>query len=84
MNVEQWLAANGGPRKFARGDSGDLFALKSWLLARGYEFKNSSMHISIKKIGTYGAPRKMTPTKVIEFVDELRRAEGLEPLRRRS
>ena len=81
MTPEQWLEANGGPRRFEPGATGDIGNLRSWLTGRGYEIIHNARILRVKKIGARGAPKNMTPAKLIAFVDELRRAEGLEPLR---
>ena len=75
--VKGWLAQNGGARKFERGDSGEILALQLWLRDRGYTLVSRIGHLTLKRDGVGGRPKRMTHKAVIAFVDELRVAEGL-------
>lgn len=71
-------------RRFAQGDSGDYFSIQYWLLGKGYELHNakSAYYTTCRKTGRRTKFRNWSCT--LEFVDELRQAEGLEPLVRRA
>lgn len=78
--VKGWLAQNGGPRKFATGDSGDTFAMKSWLWERGYEMTYVQKRLAVRKAGSARKPQRMDRQRLVAFVDKLRAAEGLEAI----
>lgn len=84
MTPEQWLQANGGPRRFESGAVGDTANLEIWLLARGWRLSNSSRNFTLARVGAKGRGHgtKLTREKLVAFVDDLRAKEGLEPLRR--
>lgn len=83
--VQAFIAEN-GVRRFEPGTSGDYQAIKSFLADRGYTLTTHGRASSyiIKAPGQRGRPKATNWTKVVEFVDELRRSEGLEPLKRRA
>lgn len=77
--VAGWLAQHGGPRRFERGDSATVDAMKWWLRERGYEVAFTQKGgMALKQSGAMGRPRKVTVRDLVAFVDELRVAEGLE------
>lgn len=78
--VKGWLAQNGGPRRFATGDSGDTFAMKSWLWERGYEMTYVQKRLAVRKAGSARKPQRMDRQQLVAFVDKLRAAEGLEAI----
>lgn len=81
--VKGWLAQNGGPRKFKRGDTADPLGIKFWLRPRGYEMSFTQKGgMAVKRIGAEGKPRAVTLKQLIAFVDRLRAAEGLEAIAR--
>lgn len=80
MNAEEWLAAHGGPRRFQRGDTSDLYHLKYWLASRGWELIVKTSLCTLSKTGVRRQPKIMTQAKVLQIVDEIRIAEGLEPM----
>lgn len=80
--VKGWLAQNGGPRKFATGDSGDTFAMKSWLWERGYEMTYVQKRLAVRRAGSTRKPQRMNRPELVAFVDKLRAAEGLEAIAR--
>lgn len=79
--VASWLARNGGPRRFDQGASGDPSMMVLWLRERGYQTLYSQAGRGTMKL-TFPDGRKSTMTlkRLVEFVDELRLAEGLEPV----
>ena len=83
--VKAYIQRN-GVRRFDAGTSGDYQAIKSFLADRGYTLTTHGRASSyiIKAPGQRGRPKATNWTKVVEFVDELRRSEGLEPLRKRA
>jgi hypothetical protein len=77
--VAGWLAQHGGPRRFERGDSATLDAMKWFLRDRGYEVTFTQKGgMALKQSGAMGRPRKVKLRELIEFVDAMRAAEGLE------
>lgn len=81
--VRGWLAQNGGPRKFKRGDTADPLGIKFWLRPRGYEMSFTQKGgMAVKRVGAEGKPRAVTLKQLIAFVDTLRAAEGLEAIAR--
>ncbi|QFI65761.1 hypothetical protein [Sinorhizobium alkalisoli] len=75
------FAAKKGIRKFADGESSSYDSIKSFLADRGYELAYRVNRYTIKKAGARGLGNTMTWAKVIDFVDEIRRSENLQPLR---
>ncbi len=75
--VEEWLAQNGA-RKFGKGESADHQSIRFFLQDRGYELSGWQGKFRISKGA--GRPKVMTWRAVLEFVDELRLAEGLQPI----
>jgi hypothetical protein len=83
--VKAYIERN-GVRRFEAGTSGDYQSLKAFLAERGFiltTYGRSTTFI-IKVPGQRGRAKAMNWSKVIEFVDELRMGEGLEPLKRRA
>jgi hypothetical protein len=83
--VARWLAEHGGPRRFARGDSASPESLAAFLEARGYlitapDWPANLKSCLLRKVGARGRPRAIKPREVIALVDEMRLAEGLEPI----
>lgn len=83
--VKAYIERN-GVRRFEAGTSGDYQAVKTFLADRGYTLTTygRSTTFIIKVPGQRGRPKAMNWSKVIQFVDDLRQGEGLEPLRRRA
>lgn len=81
--VKAYIQRN-GVRRFDAGTSGDYQAVKAYLAARGYTLTTygRASTYTIKAPGQRGRPKSIGWSKVIQFVDELRQGEGLEPLRR--
>ena len=82
LTVEDWLAANGGPRRFARGDSCDYFSLQKFFEEHGYGLSQQKGKYRIT-VGS-GRPKEATWSAVVALADKLRTAVGLEPFRRRA
>jgi hypothetical protein len=81
--VAGWLAQNGEPRRFRRGDSGDPWGLKFYLRDRGFEMTYTQKQrgmVTLVQHGMKGRPKTMIMRELVAFVDAIRRAEGLEPL----
>lgn len=74
--VAEWLAKNGGPRKFGMRDGSDYFSVKMFLHERGYQFSGGYMGASKITKGKWSSGR-LKWHQVIAIVDELREAEGL-------
>ena len=83
--VKAYIERN-GVRRFEAGTSGDYQAVKTYLAERGYLLSTQGRATTfvIKVPGQRGRAKAMNWSKVIEFVDELRQGEGLEPLKRRA
>lgn len=77
--IDAWLAANGGPRRFRRGESSDFVFLQRWLYGRGYVLSSAKGSFFLRN--GHGDPRQVKWPEVIAVVDTLRAAEGLETLR---
>lgn len=77
-SVDAWMVANGGPRRFARGESADFFALQRWLLAHDYVLSAHAGSFFIRPRG--GERKKMKWPQVIDLVDTIRAATGLETI----
>lgn len=79
--VEEFIKTH-GVRRFMPGDSGDIDSITVFLRQRGYQLSGTpwgkKFHISRGR----GRPRVVPWWKVIELVDELRAAEGREPILR--
>lgn len=81
MSPQEWLEANGGPRRFSRGDTADPFHLQSWLLARGYELLLGKNQFKVKVAAQNRSKGVvMSRPDFLAFVDKLRIEEGLEPI----
>lgn len=81
MSPQEWLDANGGPRRFRQGDTADPFSLQPWLQKRGYELLLGKNQFKLKKLnkpGTHG--KVLSRPQFLAFVDKLRISEGLEPI----
>ena len=84
MTVSQLIAeaiAAGRVRKFRAGESGFVDGIQVFLRDRGinlYQLKNQYV---MKRGGQKGALKRIPWEKVIEEVDRIRVAEGLQPLR---
>lgn len=76
--IDAWLAAHGGPRRFERGESADFFALQRWLLCRGYALSAAKGTFYVRPID--GERQQMKWREVIELVDTLRAAHGMETI----
>lgn len=81
--VNRWLRKNGGPRRFERGASGMPDNIKFYLQERGYDMSFSGWKDGrkaiVKRRGTSGQ-RRLNFAELVAFVDELRVADGLEPI----
>ncbi len=77
--VECWTARNGLPRRFQPGESLDFYAVQAWLQRRGYALGAVKGRFAILSPGKNR--HGLSWRQVIELVDELRVAEGLEPYR---
>lgn len=81
MTPQEWLKANGGPRRFRQGDTADPFSLQPWLQKRGYELILGKCQFRVKRLGGNGTKGKvLSRTQFLAFVDKLRMSEGLEPI----
>jgi hypothetical protein len=76
--VAAWLAKN-PPRRFEPGATGDPSMMALWLRARGYQTIYSQAG-GLKVTFPDGRKSTMSVQRLVEFVDELRIAEGKEPV----
>ncbi|KAB2761726.1 hypothetical protein F9L00_12715 [Brucella anthropi] len=77
--IDQYIAAK-GVRRFDQGVSASYESVQRFLLARGYDMRRVQSTYAMKKAGKPGLGKRMAWHKVVVLVDELRIAEGLEPL----
>lgn len=80
-SVDEWLAQNGGPRRFERGFSTDYYSIRQYLADRGVRFEN---HRNQPKLYQNGRAKSVTWPEVHALVDEFRIAEGLTPIIQRA
>ncbi|KFL31468.1 hypothetical protein JP75_07940 [Devosia riboflavina] len=81
MSPQEWLDANGGPRRFRQGDTADPFSLQPWLQKRGYELLLGKNQFKLKPITSKRVKGVvLSRPDFLAFVDQLRIAEGLEPI----
>jgi len=78
--VAGWLAQNGGPRRFEQAATGDPGMVALWLRQHGYQTSYSQAGRGVKLTFPNGSKRKLTLQELVAFADELRIAEGLEPV----
>lgn len=72
--------AKHGVRRFKERDTVDYYSLQSWLSERGYTL---SMKSSLYTLSNgRGRPKVMPWRNVVQFVDKMRKAEGLLPILR--
>lgn len=76
--IDAWLTTHGGPRRFQRGESADFYYLQSWLRSRGYALSASKGSFFIRPID--GERQQVKWREVIELVDMLRAAHGMETI----
>lgn len=77
--IDSFIAAN-GVRRFERGMSGDIDALRGYVSRHGYDIVFTQRGKTPYVIrGGKGRPKNLTRTGLFEFVDELRIADGLQP-----
>lgn len=77
----EWIAKNGGPRRFDRGFSGEWLHLKNLMHGFGYELAMSKRNYTLKKIGAKGRPRAMSWATCVTKIDEVLVANGRQPFR---
>lgn len=80
--VDQWIEQNGSPRRFPQGDNSDFIAIRSFLEKHGYRVNGHRYHFTISKGREFR--RKTDRRGMLQFVDELRIAEGLPPILARA
>lgn len=76
--VAAWLAKS-APRRFEPGATGDPSMMALWLRARGYQTLYSQSG-GLRVTFPDGRKSTMSVQRLVEFVDELRIAEGKEPV----
>lgn len=77
--IAAWSARHGGPRRFQPGESVDFYSVQSWLHRRGYSLAGLKGRFVVEAKGR--SQRNLLWRQVLELVDQLRAAEGLEPYR---
>lgn len=79
--IDNWLAANGGPRRFEPGCTINNDMLFAYMREKGFECKCTGwghmLKVSVSK--GRGRPKSYTFRSFLQFVDEYRVADGLEP-----
>lgn len=78
LMVADYLKAHGA-RRFEQGESVDYFGLQAWLRDRGYTLTSRA---SLYTLSSGGRPKVMPWRNVVQFVDKMRLAEGLQPILR--
>ena len=76
--INEWIAKNGGARRYEAGFSSTFLSIQNFLQARGITvtcFKRR-YKVSTGK----GRPKISTWDEVLRMLDHIRMAEGLEPL----
>lgn len=79
--IAAWLKKNGGARRYEAGFSSTFLSIQTFLQARGITvtcFKRRYKVSSGK-----GRPKISTWDEVLRMLDDIRTAEGLEPLRQK-
>lgn len=82
LMVEDWLAKNGGPRIFQRGETADVWAIRQFLSDRGIKTNGHRGKWSITR--GPGRPKLGTWADIMAVVDDIRLAEGLQPFAARA
>lgn len=77
--IQEYLAKHGA-RRFAQGSSGKYDSVRLYLLEKGWDMRRVQANFALKPVGKPGIGKRQSWQKIIEFVDELRVADGLEPL----
>ncbi len=77
--VDQWNAQHGGPRRFECGVSLRFEYFSSYLGRFGMRLRMHNYRCHISQNG--GRWQPIQRGKVVALVDELRRAEGLQPIK---
>jgi len=80
--ISKWLESNGGPRKFPKGDNSDFLAIRRFLEKHGYRRNGHRGQFIISKGQLFR--RRFCRRSMLQFVDELRVAEGLPPILARA
>ncbi|TIM14479.1 MAG: hypothetical protein E5Y67_12430 [Mesorhizobium sp.] len=77
LMVDDWLKLNGGPRRFEQGVTTDTWLVRQYLTDRGISVTGT--YGKWKIVRGPGRPKTGTWAAVMEIVDEIRLAEGLQP-----
>lgn len=77
LMVADYLKAH-GVRRFEPGERVDYFGLQAWLHERGFRLTSKQSLYSISS--GMGRPKVMPWRNVVQFVDKMRLAEGLQPI----
>lgn len=80
--VEQFISAGGASRRFERGVSATFEYYESYLRRFGFRLRMKSWRCEISQDG--GRWQSIARVKVVALVNDLRAAEGLEPIRGRT
>lgn len=84
--IDKWLEAHGGPRCFEGGASSEVLHMRSFLEARGFVLRSAGPSTPTTRAYQVtspngGRPRRVRAADLVAFVDEVRVAEGLTPIR---
>lgn len=77
-SIQEFIATN-GVRRFERGDGGDYGKLQDYLVSKGYRLRKVVNSYVIDQQGKC-LVKSMQRKPVIEFIDKLRAADGLETI----
>jgi len=82
--VQQWIAANGEPRRFPRGFSGDWLAIRNKMQDLGWDLKMSGSWYSMLPVGSKAKPERLTRDAILAKIDAVLIANGMTPFLRRE
>lgn len=77
--ISQHIAKH-GVRRFEQGISSGYDAIQRFFSERGYDMRRLQNTYVVRKFGQKGPGKRMSWLKVIAIADEMRVAEGREPL----
>ena len=77
--INDWIAKNGGARRFEQGFNSSFDTMQHYLASKGITPVRYRRHYRISK--PKGRPKLTNWDGVADLVDEVRLADGLQPLR---
>ncbi len=79
--IADWLEKNGGARRYEAGFSSTFLSIQNFLQSRGITVTCFRRRYKISS--GKGRPKISTWDEVLRMLDDIRTAEGLEPLRQK-